>query len=59
MRAKMFKAMSFGREGIKICGGVGGGSVVVVVVDMALGLAWELCARAVVETWELKWSIGS
>lgn len=41
MRAKMFKAMSFGREGIRICGGVGGGSVVVVlvVVDMALGLA--------------------
>lgn len=52
MRAKMFKAMSFGREGIRICGGVGvgGGSVVVVVVDMALGLAWELRARAVVET---------
>lgn len=50
MRAKMFKAMSFGREGIRICGGVGGGSVVVVVVDMAVGLAWELCTRAVVET---------
>lgn len=51
MRAKMFKAMSFGREGIRICGGVDGGSVVVVVVvDMAVGSAWELCARAVVET---------
>lgn len=52
MRAKMFKAMSFGRDGIRICGGVDGGSVVVVVVvvDMAVGLAWELCARAVVET---------
>lgn len=49
MRAKMFKAMSFGREGIRICGGDDGGSVVVV-VDMAVGLAWELCARAVVET---------
>lgn len=48
MRAKMFKAMSFGREGIRICGGVDGGSVVV--VDMAVGLPWELCARAVVET---------
>lgn len=39
MPAKIFKAMSFGREGIKICVGVDGGSVVVV-VDMAVGFGF-------------------